>query len=175
MSLLRNIAVVLLLASVSACGFKPVYKDYGADKTLSASLAAIEVAPLRQDRHEQVLHSALQDLFHPSGSADIPTKYVLEVALERRRDASAIQRNREITRYNLSVVAKYLLKDKATGKVVKKGTSRMSGSYDIAASEFSNYTAEGDTISKIMREIAKDIRFQLTTGFLDKPLVDKKK
>ena len=67
------------------------------------------------------------------------------------------------------MTAKYVLTEIATGKVVRRGTSRMSGSYDTSTSEFADYTAEQDTYTKIMKELAKDIRFQLTTQFLDNP------
>lgn len=175
MSLLRNILMITVLLALASCGFRPVYKNYGEDATWSAELAAIEVTPLTFDRHEQVLSSELQDLLNPT-SADVPAKYTLDLAVTRRRDASAIQRNRQITRYNLVVRAKYELKDKATNKVVKRGSSLMNASYDATASDFANYTAEEDSVRKIMKEIAKDIRFQLTTQFLDKkPAADKKK
>jgi LPS-assembly lipoprotein len=160
--------VMAVLLLVSACGFKPVYKDYGKDNpALSTELAAVEVTPLKADRHEQELTSELEDLLNPTRNAT-PSKYVLSIALERLRDASVIQRNREITRYSVTVKAKYVLRDKSNGKVMKNGASIMSASYDAIASDFANYTAEEDTVSKIMKEMAKDIRFQLTTEFLDK-------
>ncbi len=162
------LAGALVLAS---CGFTPVYQDHSkeqaGDKQLSTKLASVAVKPIDFGRPGQVLHTDLEQLFNPNGAAaGVPSRYTLDVSLERRKDASAIQRDRQITRYTMLVTAKYVLHDRKGG-VVTKGQSLITGSFDAASSDFSNYTAEEDTVMRIMHEVAKDIDFQLMSVFLD--------
>jgi len=169
-SLPITLALCTLLLSAQGCGFTPVYQQNpqaDASKQESNStineLAAINVSPIQFGRAGQELQTQLQDLLNPS-SLNIPAQYALKITLTKQREAMAIEQNREITRYNLVTKATYRLVDSQTGEVKHKGNSRIVGSYNAVESDFATHTVEQDTLSRIMTEMARDIRFKLSAA-----------
>lgn len=155
---------LLPILFLAACGFSPVYKSEQFDGKVKAALAATEVAAAGDSRDGQILRTELENLLHPAGAS--APKYRLEVTLETLKEAQAVERTREVTRYKLAVTAHYALSETGGGKKVTAGKSRITGSYDTAASDFATFTVEGDTRARILKETARDIRFQLAGFFL---------
>lgn len=156
--------------SGSGCGFSPVYGERGhrapqEDGKLRESFAAVRVDPITFGRAGQRLQGQLEDLLHPA-QEKVQDRYVLHVDLKKNIEGLGIQRNREITRYDLEVTATYRLTEIATGRELTKGTSRMVEGYDAALSDFATFSAEEDTLQRIMGELARDIHTRLSSYFL---------
>jgi len=163
---LRKYFLLLLIAPLFACGFTPVYRSIdGSGGELITDLQSISVDEIAFGRAGQILKTDLERLFGDNQYAH--KKYRLHIDLEKRKEGIAIEKNREVTRYNIIITAKYELIKNDGGKVVNKGNSQITGSYDAFESDYATYAAEEDTIIRIVRELAKDIRFRLASSFLD--------
>ncbi len=155
-----------------ACGFHPLYAPGGN----SAELAAVNVQPI-PDRAGQELRTELIDLLNPGRSA--PTQsYRLAVSLSEERELVSLERTGFASRANLRIEAAFILSDTATGAPLFSGTSRASSSYDILdqtteaprdASKFSTLTADQAARSRIVRQLAQDIRRRLAVHFSRTP------
>ncbi|MCB2081807.1 MAG: hypothetical protein KDD76_04155 [Rickettsiales bacterium] len=166
----RKIVVVIACLMLVGCGFTPVYQQAassGENAVAHPQLAKVAVQDVveRQGygRSAQLLKVELQDLLDPHGATATPA-YTLAIELRADREPMFIERDRRVTRYNLVVTAKYVLKD-AKGKALTKGTSRMVGSYDKEASDFATIAAEQDTRHRAVKELARDIQQRLLAYF----------
>lgn len=151
-------AIVIIVISISGCGFEPLYK-----KTSSSGGSAfpVRVENIEGSRLGQEMHIQLENLMNPT-SKPIPSRYTLSVSIKQTVEPLVIERDRRISRYNLSLTSKYVLKEIGVGKTVAEGTSKVVGSYDaLRASDFSTYAAEKDTEMRLAREAAKDIKVRL--------------
>lgn len=168
MSLLRSI-ILLFFMSLQACGFSPVHKDYnpyssgGTDEHL-ASIKLGEIGE-QKSRPEQMLKTNLQKELGLYDNIR-NQKYILDLNLARGLSGLGVKKDKEITRYNITYTANFKLKDITSGKIIKKGKSRITGGYDAVESDFGTYTAQKDIEGRIMDEMAKDIKLRLTNFFL---------
>jgi len=126
-------------------------------------LSAIKI-DLIANRTGQQLHNHLLDLLTPRGRPAKPL-YVLKVTLRERKREVAVKSTGLATRTNVTVNAKYALVSAATGELLTNGSARAFSSYNLTDSEFSNLTAEKDTLSRATRLIATDIRSRLGAYF----------
>lgn len=160
--------VVAIFFALSSCGFRPVYKSSGGDNPgISNLLSSITVKKVGFGRPGQVFQTHLENLLNPKGES-LPSKYSLSVEISRRKTPFAIEQDREITRYNLIVNGRYVLVNSSTGKVVTKNKSKITASYDTADSDFATFVSEEDTLNRIMKEMAEDIHFRISSLFLNK-------
>ncbi len=175
MLLLRNFFSIILITSLlQSCGFTPVYKGNiqeneegaGNGELLKEKLASISLKSVKFGRAGQVLQTSLEDILNPI-SIQVDKKYDLKLKIDKRRVAQAIERDREITRYNLIVMVQYTLMESSTGKVVSSGVSRIEDSYDAVQSDFATFAVEEDTLLRIMKEVAQDIRFRLVSFLIN--------
>lgn len=170
MSLLRNSLLLLVLAAVGACGFTPVYQQYGHGiRGTDGKLAQVKLGDISHSnaspRVVQMLRTNLGRELNPDNDYS-QQHYVLDVVLDNAIEALGVKQDKEITRYNLNYVARYTLRDLATGRKVVDGRSRITGSYDAVASDFGTFAAQRDIEEKILVELAKDIKLKLTSHFL---------
>lgn len=159
----RRFVLVLLMTAVAGCGFRPMYATGGATGDVPAELSAIKI-DLVADRSGQELRNHLLDLLTPRGQ---PPKalYLLKVTLQEQKREVAVKSTGLATRANISVRAKFALLNISTGDLLTDGTARAFSSYNLTDSEFSNLTAEKDTVSRATRVLATDIRSRLAAYF----------
>ncbi|MCD6035655.1 MAG: hypothetical protein K0R63_1396 [Rickettsiales bacterium] len=176
MSWLRNYTLTIGMAIlVAACGFTPLYEkpqgDFGDEPGgLYQKLAAIEVETPKGDesRLAQELHTNLTQVLDPMGRSGVKL-YRLALTTRRENLPSAIQRDREITRYNVTIATDYVLTSLTDGSVVDKGNVRLRGSYDTVESQFATYVAEQDTAKRIIKETAEALRMRMVGALEKKP------
>ncbi|NDF11349.1 MAG: hypothetical protein EB060_00830 [Proteobacteria bacterium] len=155
---LKHFAVVTIALSTFGCGFEPIYK--ATDRSDGAAFP-VQIENIEGSRLGQEMRIQLENLMNPT-SKPITARYSLNVKIKQDLQPLVIERDRRISRYNLSLTSKYALKDIETGKKVAEGTSKVVGSYDaVEASDFSTYAAEKDTEMRLAREGAKDIKVRL--------------
>lgn len=140
-----------------------MYAASSADSGVPDDLSAIKI-DLIPNRTGQQLHNHLLDLLTPRGRPAKPL-YVLKVTLRERKREVAVKSTGLATRTNVTVNAKYALVSAATGELLTNGSARAFSSYNLTDSEFSNLTAENDTLSRATRLIATDIRSRLGAYF----------
>lgn len=167
-----RVAVAAGVLLAAGCGFRPLYGPGGG----TAELAAITVAPI-PDRSGQLLRAELADLLDPGRAAATP-RYRLEVQLDEERERLSLERSGFASRANLRIEADFTLVEPATGAIVARGNSRGTSSYDILdrateaprdASKFSTFTAEEAARTRVLRQLAQDIRRRLAVHFARAP------
>ncbi len=151
-------ALPLLLA---ACGLRPLY-DGAAGGQLARELAAIAVET-PETRLGWLLGERLRAELAPRGSA--PTRYRLTVALQSRKQPLAIQLDDSITRFELALSARYVLRDVRGQEVLHQGVLRRVASFNVVVSPFATLVAEQDAQRRAAAELAQAIRTQLALYF----------
>lgn len=163
----RNILFLTMIAFYG-CGFQPVYKT-GDSSGSSAGLEAVRIGTVTADgfaRHAQSLKAYLEDSFNPK-NINVSKKYVLSVELKKGRRAQAVEQDREITRYNMEVYATYTLMSSEDEEPVNTGSSTIVSSFDVVESDFATFSAEEDALTRIMKEMSKDLRVRVATFLMN--------
>ncbi len=169
MWLSKKLVLLVLVIALAGCGFRPLYGTPGITATDGSGspvvddLSAIKIDPVA-NRTGQQLHNHLLDLLTPRGQPAKPL-YLLKVRLSEDKREIAVKSTGLATRANVSVNARFTLVNIATGDLLTNGSARAFSSFNLTDSEFSNLTAEKDTLSRATRIIATDIRSRLGAYF----------
>ena len=156
------LALCLAAPALGACGFQPLYSQ----RTGSASpqeLALVTIDTIA-DRDGQKLHNFLRDRLNPLGFPPEPF-YRLQLKLNTTTRDLAIRKDETATRANLILTANFILRDIRTGKVLFKGRSRSTNSYNILESEFATIASLNDATTRAARELSDDISARLAIFF----------
>jgi LPS-assembly lipoprotein len=148
--------------ALGACGFRPLLHRADGDN-VRGELAAINVTGLG-GRLGQHLAIALDENLNPT-SRQVPSRYDLAVRLTNTNSALAIQLDNTITRYNLTLVAVFDLKDRSDDSVVYGSSVQRVASYNVRRAPFATLTAQKDAERRAAEEIADDIRTLLALHF----------
>ena len=163
---LKNILVLTLLVAVSACGFKPLYaKKDGENSHSCSNFTVSKVDGFRISG--QKMQYELQDALNQS-CINQDKKYTVKVGLTKTRDSILIQKDREVTRYNLNVIGSYQVFEGDSAKAAYSGSSTMVGGFDAVTSDYGTYALEEDTQSKLLEEMANDITLRISSQLLRK-------
>jgi LPS-assembly lipoprotein len=166
MSLFKKIAIVFLLCS---CGFKPVYQQTNyvdGSETASDALASVDVIA-QHDLNGQFFQTTLTDLLNPTAKA-APKKYRLDVKLDKSETALSIEQDRTITRYKVTVTAKYKLTDTDTSKIISEGALRRDSDYDKVTSDYATYVSAEDSARRATKELASDMKLKVIAALMGK-------
>ncbi len=162
---MKNLITLSLILFLTSCGFEPLYKKSEAGgacdnfkvNTVEFSLAGQKMQYMIQDK----LNQACID----------PTKeYVVDVKMALTEEAVAIQKDRQVTRYNVVLDATYKLIDLVTNKDIYTGKTRSIGGYDAVTSDYGTYALKQDTKNKLAEEMAREIAFKIS--YLIKSKID---
>ena len=162
MSSFRTLLLVGLLATLGACGFRPLYG--GAENSaINQQLALIQISTI-EDRIGQQLHNLLLDRFNSGGRPQKPL-YTLSVLITVNTSEIGIKFSEEATRARLTLRVDYILTDNGSGKVLTEGGVRSVNSYNISDSEFARLAAEEDAKKRAAREVTDEIKIHLSFYF----------
>jgi LPS-assembly lipoprotein len=159
----RRLVVLGLGAALAACGFRPLLKQGEADSDVRRQLAAVEV-PVLDGRIGYLVRESLLEQLNPAG-AQVPSRYLLTVSLRRRTSALGIQLDNTITRYNLSLSARFRLLEDSTRQALYEGLSRRIASFNAIRAPYAELSAEMDAERRAAREVGIDIGTQLAIHF----------
>lgn len=152
----RTVGVAaIVVMTLTACGFEPLYGDRGTSPGAVSRLAAVEVAPI-EARIGQVLRNDLLDLISPFGAPAQPT-HRLEVRLDFDREGLGFRPDEAITRVSLRLGASYRLVDPDSGETVFSDVARSAVSYNVVQSDFANLNAERDAERRAAHMIGEEI------------------
>jgi len=165
----RRSAALLLVATVAACGFRPLYRKSEADPGVTAELAQIRILNVhaalpKYDRAGQEMHNLLRERLNPDGAPTRPL-YLLESQLTVTVARTGIQITEEATRARMTARSAFTLRDAATKKVLYRGSEQSVNSYNVADSQFATLSAENDAVRRAVREISDAIRLRLAVYF----------
>jgi len=126
MSLFDRRLLVLSLASLGGCGFRPLYGG-GTESGPGAILGKVRVIAGRGELPFRLREALIENL-RPA-QADAPL--TLTVKAKVTRDGLLIEDDDEITRFNLTLEADYaLVQARAAEDVADKMTRRLAAAYD---------------------------------------------
>ena len=100
---------------LGACNLRPMLHATG-DEGVRGELEAISITGL-DGRLGQLVRNALLDDLNPTG-VEVPSRYILEIDLQRSAQALGIQLDNVITRFNLELTARFQLLDSASGELL---------------------------------------------------------
>jgi LPS-assembly lipoprotein len=161
---LQAAAAVSLLLTVNACGFRPLHAPSDdARSTPADRLATIRINPL-EGRVGQQLHNLLRDRLNASGQPRDPA-YALQIALRITTQELGIRKDETATRANLTLSARFELRDLDSRAVLLAGRSVSVNSYDIFDAFYATTVAEEDAVRRGLRVLADDIGLRLAVHF----------
>lgn len=152
----RIIVFVLLL---SGCGFQPLYKtsDNVGGQNYKQDLASIQIKEERK-RINQELRNNLKQVLNPD-DLKIDPKYLLTVGVQKGVTATFITSTGSSGRNQVTLTAKYQLKDLTSNKIISSGTTNAIDYYTVNVDQrFANYIAEDSIASNLTLVLAQNIR-----------------
>jgi LPS-assembly lipoprotein len=157
--------VSLSLATLSGCGFKPLYGVDSASHRPSTvqQFAAVEI-PVLPDRLGQQLRNKLIDVLHPSGASGDP-RYALSITIKEADLNLGLQSNATATRGQVRITAQFWLVEKSSGKILEHETLRTSTGYDILINQFDTALTVDDARDKGLQQLADDLTLRLALYF----------
>lgn len=137
---------------LGACGFTPVYGPGGAGTKLQNTIAF--TAPLTEFGFR--VRTTLEDRF---GWSNSPT-YTVEIDLNSRQTTAAIDVDGDITRFDISGTAAWVLSS-TDGAAVTRGEVQTSTSYSATGTTVATQTAERDARARLAQALADMIAADL--------------
>lgn len=154
--------LILSLASVTACGFQPLYGEKATSAVTNTELSAVEIDLVR-DREGQMLRNELLDRFQPRGAALKPL-YRLSITLTQQKVGLAIRPDETGSRANLFISANYTIREIANGKVVFNGASRAVTGYNVLSSDFATTSSEADAVRRAINDLSQQISIRVSVA-----------
>ena len=142
MSLYNRRFLLGLPLALAACGFTPVYGPGG-------NGAALRNQVLVQEPSTQSGYLLTRHLETRLGRA-ATARFALDMTLETSEDGLAINREGDITRYNLVGRAGYALRDTVSGSIVTSGTVENFTAYSATGSTVATLAAQRNAIERLM-------------------------
>jgi LPS-assembly lipoprotein len=158
----RRAILLGAVGAVGACGFRPMVKA-GDDPAVREQLAAIDIVGLG-GRLGQLVRNALLDELNPA-ALQVPKRYRLAVRLNSKASALGIQLDNTITRYNLTLTARFQLLEPSVNDVLYSSTVRRIASYNVRRAPYSTLIAELDAERRAAKQLGNNIRTLLAIHF----------
>ena len=158
---------LLLIFSLSACGFQVIYKKREQNSEISyvEELAAIRIQKDRK-RISQELKNNLYDLLNPDYIKSEP-KYFLILKLNESVSPTFITLTGASGRNKIILQVNYTLKSLETGDVISTGSTTVNDDYDVDDSRYGTYVAENYIKSNITKTAAQNIRNSLVNDLIE--------
>lgn len=150
----------LAAATVTACGFQPLYQAEDSTPAMRAALAEVEVSPIGNDRLGQVMRNSLIQKLGGAGG-----RYRLDIALEEARELYGIRPDAAAQQEELKLTATMVLTPAGGEDAVidERMTARMS--YDLVQSDFAIVTQREDAARRLALDLAERIHRRLALYF----------
>ena len=148
-----TLLAVALVASLSACGLRPLYSG-GAQGPVAQSLQGVQVAPIA-GRAGWLVRTALEDRL--GRDAGIEPTYRLEIELDDQIAGFGIRADDSVTRERRTLRARYRLGDAARGTVLLDATAGSDAGVDVVSSEYATVAAEQSALERLSVELADQI------------------
>ena len=147
-------ALILAAASLSGCGFTPLYATPG----VSSGLSAVEVvAP--DGRTGYLIREHLDDALAKNRS--VSPQWRMQLQLSEQRFPRGLRVDNVATRYEYVLTAYYSLVDVASGSEAKRGKVRVQLTYDSADQPYASIAAQQDVADRAAEEAARRIQLEL--------------
>lgn len=162
MSWFKKFAVMMLVVSFSACGFKPVYYTSEGGKAYDELTAAIALDPVPEE-NGRIFTQRLRENLNPE-NISVPKKYRLSVQIVRTENQDqGIQDDNTASRATTRMRATYVLRKTDTGDVLSKRSLTAVSSYNILRSNpYATVTSSQNTDKLLLQDLADQMALHLT-------------
>ncbi|MEM8869471.1 MAG: LPS assembly lipoprotein LptE [Pseudomonadota bacterium] len=147
--------VALATVPVFGCGFAPLYSEGSAARNLQGQI----VVDTLEGRFGFDLRERLVTRLGPPTGAQFQLKIQTSTEEERR----AVRADNTVSRFNLSVVARFQVIDRGTSAQVFEDTAQAFTAYSAVASAFATRQAEADAFGRLANTLADQIVLRLAT------------
>lgn len=161
----RRLAAFLLapLLLLAGCGLQPLYGGAAGERVREALASLTVEAP--RTRIGAALREALERELEAAGPPAPSARYLLKLAIERQREALLVQLDDSITRYELTLTARYDLVDLGQDRVLLRTAAQRSASFNVVQQPYADTMAERDAEERAARELARAVRNRLALFF----------
>lgn len=149
----RAVPLFIILASLSACGLRPVYGG-GSHGAVATALGNVEVQPI-EGKSGWLVRNALNDRLTAMGKGG--PSYRLVVKLDDQISGFGLRRDAAITRERRTLRARYQLIDATTGAQLIDDTAGSDAGIDVVSSEYATIAAEDTALERLSQRIADQI------------------
>lgn len=149
---MRQIAALLLVLTLAACGLKPLYGTGNA--ATQSGLASIEVAEI-PGRAGWLMRNALSDRLSAAGNSS--PRYRLDVRLDDDLEGLGLLSDESIGRERRTLRARYQLIDLASDNIVLDATAEYDAGIDVVSSDYATIAAEETALENLAVEVADRI------------------
>ncbi len=154
---MKNILTLSLILLLTSCGFKPLY----AKEKAGGACDNFSVNPINLSLTGHKMQYLVQDKLNQA-CIDSENDYNVDIKVGVGEESVAIQKDREVTRFNVILDATYTLTNKTSGKHIYTGKTKSIGGYDAVTSDYGTYALEQDTKNKLAEEMSREIAFKIT-------------
>jgi LPS-assembly lipoprotein len=160
-TLRASIVATLLFAgaSLSGCGFTPLYSESGG---IGPALQSVAIAA-PDGRAGFLVREQLEDALALNRGAS--PRYRLSFTTTQTRFPRGLRVNNIATGYELDLTVEYVLYDTGTGAGVYSGVAPVQVSYNSADAPYAGITAQQDAEERAARQAAVLIRLDLSRYF----------
>ena len=158
MSLFDRRAILGLPLALAACGFTPVYGPGGTGSRLQNNVEIVDP----DTRDTFLLTRRLEERL---GRTSTPV-YKLTLTVDTEEEDLAIDREGNISRFNLLGRADYALIEQATGRTVTSGSVDNFTSYSATGTTVATLAAQRDAQERLMIQLADQIFVRLASAEL---------
>ncbi|MFN7613497.1 MAG: hypothetical protein ACK5ZH_00010 [Alphaproteobacteria bacterium] len=154
------VTLLLLLLTLSACGFEPLHGRAFQEKIIGANLAGLQVdAP--SGRLGETLKADIEDGINPNFRAG-PTNYRLVITLDQQEIAQFVNPDGTASRGKIRVTSNYQLIRLADNKIIASGTLQRAGAFDSDEQvDYATYISREDARRRAVVDLANDYRLRL--------------
>lgn len=164
---MMKFASLLFVLFIAACGFQPVYGDYGQDDAFSSvgselNSISVDIIP---DREGQMLRNALIDRLYKNGYPANPQFSLSVSPVEESIVEIGVDKDDNASRAQLRLSTTFRLISTNNNKVVLTRTVRATTGYNILAGQFTTYVTEDDARKQGIQNLGANIMTQLELYF----------
>jgi len=156
------VAALGAVSSLAGCGLRPLYAPEAGGAEVARRLAAVRIE-VPKTRLGWTFADLLRRELGFAGSAG--TRYRLTVELERRRNVLAVQLDDSVTRYELTLIARFRLFDLEEGRELLRSEDRRVAGYGVLRQPYATLAAEQDAERRAAAALARAIRNRLALFF----------
>ncbi len=155
----KVIYCLVVLLSLTGCGYKPLYSSGSDGRGVVASLSSISIQET-ESRAGQLVRNSLLSSIRPAGTSQ-ENLYKLVLNPELTQSTLVEQTIPGIKRVRLRLTVSYQLIETGSDSEVNSGKTFSAVSYDIIREPVADLQAESNATSRAAREVAVDIHTRL--------------
>jgi LPS-assembly lipoprotein len=150
---------LVVLLSLTGCGYKPLYSSGSDGRGVVASLSSISIQET-DTRAGQLVRNSLLSSIQPAGTAG-DNLYKLVLSPELSQSTLVDRSIPGVKRIRLRLAVTYQLIETASGSEVNSGKTFSAVSYDVIREPVADLQAESNAANRAAREVAADIHTRL--------------